>query len=142
VRRYLNSKRAWLAANRPQVRTPWWCRVRATPMTATAGFDLRRAAAVRRRLSLAGGQERLDGAADPPAARHHRGRRSLYARPGGPEGRGRLGVPVVGFCHTDLGALAALHIGEWAEKPVQKRWAAIYRQFDQAVAPSRFIAGD
>jgi alpha-1,6-mannosyltransferase len=52
-----------------------------------------------------------------------------------------LGVPVVGFCHTDLGALAALHIGEWAEKPVQKRWAAIYSQFDQAVAPSQFIAG-
>lgn len=52
-----------------------------------------------------------------------------------------LGVPVVGFCHTDLGALAALHIGEWAEKPVQKRWAAIYGQFDQAVAPSQFIAG-
>jgi alpha-1,6-mannosyltransferase len=52
-----------------------------------------------------------------------------------------LGIPVVGFCHTDLGKLAALHIGEWAEKPVQKRWAAIYRQFDQAVAPSRFIAG-
>jgi alpha-1,6-mannosyltransferase len=52
-----------------------------------------------------------------------------------------LGVPVVGFCHTDLGKLAALHIGEWAEKPVQKRWAAVYRQFDQAVAPSRFIAG-
>lgn len=52
----------------------------------------------------------------------------------------RLGVPVIGFCHTDLGALAALHIGEWAEKPVRKHWATIYREFDQVIAPSRFIA--
>jgi alpha-1,6-mannosyltransferase len=51
-----------------------------------------------------------------------------------------LGVPVVGFCHTDLGALAALHIGEWAEKPVRRHWGEIYRRFDRAVAPSRFIA--
>src|SRR5215469_12679715 len=51
-----------------------------------------------------------------------------------------LGVPVIGFCHTDLGALAALHIGEWAEKPVRKHWGEIYRRFDRAVAPSRYIA--
>ena len=52
----------------------------------------------------------------------------------------RLGVPVIGFCHTDLGALAALHIGEWAEKPVRKHWATIYREFDQVLAPSHYIA--
>ena len=51
-----------------------------------------------------------------------------------------LGVPVIGFCHTDLGALAALHIGEWAEKPVRRHWGEIYRRFDRAVAPSRYIA--
>jgi alpha-1,6-mannosyltransferase len=51
-----------------------------------------------------------------------------------------LDVPVVGFCHTDLGALAALHIGEWAEKPVRKHWGEIYRRFDRAIAPSRYIA--
>ena len=51
-----------------------------------------------------------------------------------------LGAPVIGFCHTDLGALAALHIGEWAEKPVRRHWGEIYRRFDRAVAPSRFIA--
>ena len=51
-----------------------------------------------------------------------------------------LGVPVVGFCHTDLGALAALHFGEWAEKPARRHWGEIYRRFDRAVAPSRFIA--
>ncbi len=52
----------------------------------------------------------------------------------------RLGVPVVGFCHTDPAALAALHIGEWAEPPVRRRWAAFFRRFDQVVAPSRHIA--
>jgi alpha-1,6-mannosyltransferase len=52
----------------------------------------------------------------------------------------KLGVPVVGFCHTDLAALAALHFGEWAEKPVRRRWARIYNQFDQVLAPSRYIA--
>ena len=51
-----------------------------------------------------------------------------------------LGAPVIGFCHTDLGALAALHIGEWAEKPVRRHWGEIYRRFDRAVAPSRYIA--
>src|SRR5258708_3450101 len=51
-----------------------------------------------------------------------------------------LGVPVIGFCHTDLGALAALHIGEWAERPVRRRWGEIYRRFDRTAAPSRYIA--
>ena len=52
----------------------------------------------------------------------------------------RLGVPVVGFCHSDPAALAALHLGEWAKKPVQKRWARVFSQFDRVVSPSRFIA--
>ena len=50
-----------------------------------------------------------------------------------------LGVPVIGFCHTDLGALAALHFGEWAEKPVRKRWGEIYSR-STGLAPSRYIA--
>ncbi|HEY3812566.1 MAG TPA: glycosyltransferase [Caulobacteraceae bacterium] len=52
----------------------------------------------------------------------------------------RLGVPVVGFCHSDPAALAALHFGEWAKKPVEKRWAKLFKSFDRVVAPSRFIA--
>jgi alpha-1,6-mannosyltransferase len=52
----------------------------------------------------------------------------------------RLGVPVVGFCHSDPAALAALHFGEWAKKPVQKRWAKVFAGFDRVIAPSRFIA--
>lgn len=52
----------------------------------------------------------------------------------------RVGVPVVGFCHSDPAALAALHFGEWAKNPVQKRWAKVFSQFDRVVSPSRFIA--
>ena len=52
----------------------------------------------------------------------------------------RIGVPVVGFCHSDPAALAALHLGEWAKKPVEKRWAKLFSQFDKVVSPSRYIA--
>ena len=51
-----------------------------------------------------------------------------------------LGVPVVGFCHTDAAALAALHFGDWAEAPAMKHWASIFTRFDRVVAPSRHIA--
>lgn len=51
-----------------------------------------------------------------------------------------LGAPVVGFCHTDAAALAALHFGEWAEAPAMKHWAATFQRFDRVVAPSRHIA--
>ncbi|HEX2561574.1 glycosyltransferase [Phenylobacterium sp.] len=51
-----------------------------------------------------------------------------------------LGVPVVGFCHTDAAALAALHFGEWAEGVAMKRWASIYERFDRVVAPSAHMA--
>lgn len=51
-----------------------------------------------------------------------------------------LGAPVAGFCHTDAAALAALHLGDWAEAPAMKRWATAYRQFDQVIAPSNHIA--
>lgn len=52
----------------------------------------------------------------------------------------RAGCPVVGFCHSDPAGLAALHLGEWAKKPVEKRWARLFSEFDKVVAPSRFIA--
>ncbi|HEY1072014.1 glycosyltransferase [Brevundimonas sp.] len=52
----------------------------------------------------------------------------------------RAGCPVVGFCHSDPAGLAALHFGEWAKKPVEKRWAKLFSQFDRVVSPSRFIA--
>ena len=52
----------------------------------------------------------------------------------------RLGAPAVAFCHSDPAALAALHIGEWAEPPVRRRWARLIRRFDKVIAPSRHIA--
>ena len=51
-----------------------------------------------------------------------------------------LGVPVVGFCHTDAAALAALHLGDWAEQPTFDFWARAYQRFDHVVAPSRHTA--
>lgn len=142
VRRYLASKRAWLAANRQDVRHTLVVpgardsydgqgrvSIYAAPLPFGAGYrwPMVKAAWMERLI-----RQRPDiiEAGDP----YTPGLAALRAG-------GVLGIPVVGFCHTDLGKLAALHIGEWAEKPVQKRWAAIYRQFDQAVAPSRFIAG-
>lgn len=56
------------------------------------------------------------------------------------EARQRLGAPVIAFCHSDPAALAALHIGNWAEPPVRRRWARLIRRFDQVIAPSRHIA--
>lgn len=52
----------------------------------------------------------------------------------------RAGCPVIGFCHSDPAGLAALHFGEWAKKPVEKRWARLFGQFDRVVSPSRYIA--
>jgi alpha-1,6-mannosyltransferase len=51
-----------------------------------------------------------------------------------------LGVPVVGMCHTDAAALAALHLGDWAEQPTFNFWSQAYQRFDQVVAPSRHTA--
>ena len=51
-----------------------------------------------------------------------------------------LGVPVVGFCHTDAAALAALHFGEWAQAPAFSFWAQAYQRFDHVIAPSRHMA--
>jgi alpha-1,6-mannosyltransferase len=47
---------------------------------------------------------------------------------------------VIGFCHTDVVALAQLHIGEWSTKAVARKWAQIYSRFDHVVAPSRHMA--
>jgi alpha-1,6-mannosyltransferase len=142
VRRYLNSKRAWLTTERPDVR-----HTLVVPGARDAYDGQGRVSIYAAPLPFGDGYRW-------PVVKQAWMERLVRHRPdiieaGDPYTPGlaalragdALGVPVVGFCHTDLGALAALHIGEWAEKPVQRRWAAIYRQFDQAVAPSRFIAG-
>jgi alpha-1,6-mannosyltransferase len=141
VKRYLSAKRAWLSEHRPDVRHTL---VAPGPKDAHDGHGevsiyaapLPFADGYRWPVSTATWTERLIRqrpslieAGDP----YTPGRAALKAGE-------RLGMPVVGFCHTDLGALAALHIGEWAEPPVRKRWAAIYRQFDRVLAPSRYMA--
>ena len=50
------------------------------------------------------------------------------------------GAATVGFCHSDPAALAALHFGEWAAAPAQKRWAKFFSRFDRVIAPSAYIA--
>lgn len=141
VKRYLTAKRAWLARARPGVRHTLVAPGRrddhdghgrvsiyAAPLPFGDGY--------RWPISKTAWMERLirqDPSIIEAGDPYTPGLAALKAGE-------KLGVPVVGFCHTDLGALAALHVGDWAEKPVRRRWAAIYRRFDQAVAPSRFIA--
>ncbi|HEY2660738.1 MAG TPA: glycosyltransferase family 1 protein [Caulobacteraceae bacterium] len=141
VKRYLSAKKAWLAQHRPQVRHSLvvpgaadshdgageWS-IYAAPLPFGDGYRWPASKTawmsrlIRQRPSLI-------EAGDPYTP-------GLAAQRAGD----RLGVPVIGFCHTDLAALAALYFGEWAEKPVRHRWARIYNQFDCVVAPSRYIA--
>ena len=141
VKRYLLAKRAWLAAHRPDLRHTL---VVPGAVTRESGRGVLSLASVR--LPFGDGYrwpastrrwaDRLEAltptvieAGDPYAP----GRAALEAGE-------RLGVPVVGFCHSDPAALAALHLGEWAEPPVRRRWARLFRRFDQVVAPSHHIA--
>ena len=141
VKRYLSAKRAWLAAHRPQVRHSL-----IVPGAADS-YDGRGLWSIYTAPLPFGDGYRW------PASKTAWMKRLIRQRPsvieaGDPYTPGlaalrageKLGVPVVGFCHTDLAALAALHFGEWAEKPVRRRWARIYNQFDQVLAPSRYIA--
>ena len=141
VKRYLLAKRAWMAEHRPDLRhtlvTPGAAdrddgrghvRLAAAPLPFGDGY--------RWPVSTKAWADRLCAlrptvleAGDPYAP----GRAALDAGE-------RLGAPVVGFCHSDPAALAALHLGEWAEPPVRRRWARLFRRFDQVVAPSRHIA--
>lgn len=141
VKRYLNAKRSWFGARRPGVRhvlvTPGprdgydgegEVSIYAAPLPFGDGY--------RWPLSKAIWTERLIAEAPTLIEAgdvYTPGRAALRAGD-------MMGVPVIGFCHTDIGALAALHIGEWAEKPVRRRWGMLYREFDKVLAPSRYIA--
>lgn len=141
VRRYLAAKRAWLAHHRPQVR---------------------------HELLLPGPQEAHDGngawSAPAPSIPFGKGYRCPLSKVGWTEhllrrrptlieaedpyvpglaaldAGQRLGVPTVGFCHTDLPGLVRLSFGVWAEEPIRRHWAGIYRRFDTVLAPSRHLA--
>jgi alpha-1,6-mannosyltransferase len=141
VKRYLSAKRAWFAAERPDVRHSlvvpgaadsydgrglWSIYTAPLPFGDGYRWPASKTAWMRRLIRR---RPSLIEAGDP----YTPGLAALQAGQ-------RLGVPVIGFCHTDLAALAALHFGDWAEKPVRRRWARIYGQFDQVIAPSRYIA--
>ena len=141
VKRYLTAKRAWFAEARPHIRHTL---VVPGPRHAYDGAG---------RLSIYAAPLPFGDGYRWPVGKTGWMKRLMRQRPtlieaGDPYTPGlaalkageALGAPVIGFCHTDLGALAALHIGEWAEKPVRKHWGEIYRRFDRAIAPSRFIA--
>jgi alpha-1,6-mannosyltransferase len=142
VKRYLLAKRAWLARNRPDVRhrlvlpeQAWdeadadfrW--VRSTALNLGDGYQYP--------LLSSGWKEAIEGArptlieaGDPYAP----GVAALRA------GRG-LGVPVVGFCHTDVAALVGIYAGRLAERAARALWVKRCRQFDAILAPSRYMAG-
>jgi alpha-1,6-mannosyltransferase len=141
VKRYLLAKRAWFAEHRRGVRHTL---VVPGPETQRTEPGVVTIAAVRLPFG--------DGYRCPASFRkwadHLMALRPDVIEAGDPYGPGhaalevreRLGVPVVAFCHSDPAALAALHVGAWAEPPVRRRWARLIRRFDRVVAPSRHIA--
>jgi alpha-1,6-mannosyltransferase len=141
VKRYLLSKKAWLEENRPgvahslvvpgtrhQAGKDGIIKLHATKLPFGDGY--RWPTSVKRWGAwVASMKPSLIEAGDP----YTPGQGALEAGQ-------RAGCPVVGFCHSDPAGLAALHFGEWAKKPVEKRWARLFGQFDRVISPSRFIA--
>ncbi|AOV17491.1 hypothetical protein BJI67_10845 [Acidihalobacter aeolianus] len=137
VRRYLDAKRQWLAHHTlarhsllaPGTRlaqdTPGTFTVPAPPLPFSNGyrFPLRRGPWVRKLVELspdlieAGDPYRLAGAA-------------LTAGE-------RLGVPVIGFYHSDLPRLLAKRLGPRTLPITQAYVRRLYRRFDHVLTPSR-----
>lgn len=141
VKRYLNAKRQWLATRHPEIRHSLVVpggRTRIGPdglITVAAarlpfGDGYRMPASVTKWESiLCARHPDIIEAGDVFVPGH-----------AAMEAGAILGVPVVGFCHTDAAALAALHLGEWAEQPTFNFWAQAYQRFDHVIAPSRHTA--
>lgn len=139
VKRYLTAKRDWLRRERPNVDhclvVPGdtdayhgegvWSVYAAIPFG--DGYRLPTSAAAWRRRLIEQRPDLIE-AGDPFAP----GMAALKAGQ-------MVGCPVIGFCHTDMGALAGLHIGEWAEKPIRRQWAKLYDRFDHVLTPSRYM---
>lgn len=141
VKRYLHAKRAWLNNNRPGVKHTLLVpgkRTRARPETTVtvAAAKIPFGAGYRwpiSRRKWATWLQSLNPAVIEAGDPYGPGTAAIEAGQA-------AGVPVIGFCHSDPAYLAALHWGEWARKPVEKKWAEIFSQFDRVVAPSHFIA--
>lgn len=141
VKRYLLAKRAWLAKSRPDLRhtlvTPG-PRTRATAdglVSISAplipfGDGYRIPASLRKWTRIiAHLKPNLIEAGDAYVPGH-----------AALEAAEATGAATIGFCHSDPAALAALHFGEWAAAPAQKRWAKFFSRFDRVIAPSAYIA--
>ena len=141
VKRYLNAKRAWFERRRADVRHTL---VVPGPRTGIEGPGLVTVAAAR--LPFGDGYRMPASIAKWETVL--RGLRPDLIEAGDVMVPGHaalnvgeaLGVPVLGFCHTNAAALAALHLGDWAEAPALNFWASAYQRFDHVVAPSRHTA--
>jgi alpha-1,6-mannosyltransferase len=141
VKRYLLAKRDWLARHRPGVRhslvvpgrrtmarADGFVTIAAAPIPFGDGYRLPASLKKWTRI-IAHLKPDLVEVGDPYIPGH-----------AGLDAAHALGAAAVGFCHSDPAALAALHFGEWAAAPAQKRWAQFFRRFDLVVAPSQHIA--
>lgn len=141
VKRYLTAKRSWLAANRPEIthslvvpgaRT----RIDSEGIVTVAAARLPFGDGYRMPASVTKWEAVLR------ACRPDIIEAGDVFVPGHAalEAGDALGVPVIGFCHTDAAALAALHLGDWAEQPTFNFWAQAYQRFDHVIAPSQHTA--
>lgn len=141
VKRYLLAKRAWLATHRPSVRhslvvpgrltrasADGMVTIAAPPIPFGDGYRVPTSLKKWTRI-IAHLKPDLVEVGDPYVPGH-----------AGLDAANAVGAAAVGFCHSDPAALAALHFGEWAAAPAQKRWAQFFSRFDLVVAPSQHIA--
>jgi alpha-1,6-mannosyltransferase len=141
VRRYLTAKRAWLEKSRPDIRETL---VAPGAVTRAEGPGLVSVAAAR--LPFGDGYRMPASVTKWETVIRLLNPDIIEAGdvfvPGHAalEAGEALGVPVVGCCHTDAAALAALHLGVWAEQPTLNFWAQAYQRFDHVVAPSQHTA--
>jgi alpha-1,6-mannosyltransferase len=141
VKRYLTAKRAWLDRRRPDIR-----HTLVTPGAATRAESSGMVSVAAARLPFGDGYRMPASLAKWTAVLEHLRPDVIEAGdvfvPGHAalEAGQALGAPVVGFCHTDAAALAALYFGEWAEAPTKTFWATAYQRFDRVIAPSRHMA--
>jgi len=52
----------------------------------------------------------------------------------------RLGVPVIGFYHSDLPRLVGSRVGHWTDLILDNYVRKLYRRFDRVLVPSRVMA--
>jgi len=141
VKRYLSAKRAWLERRRPDLR-----HTLVTPGASTRAESAGLATVAATRLPFGDGYRMPASLAKWTALLEALRPDVIEAGdvfvPGHAalDAGQSLGAPVVGFCHTDAAALAALYFGEWAEAPTKTFWATAYQRFDKVVAPSRHMA--